>query len=136
MINLSDIAPAFSFVASKGLVPSAGIYKSQEFGNATLVMKGVPISLRFYRDRSQVFVDVGGDVDEWYKLEYVLEFVDSTITQQQLGEPPSSVIMADLLQDRWDKVEDLFRSQQRVLQLQTFAKKKSSDFLDEIFGKK
>jgi hypothetical protein len=135
MIDLADIAPVFSFVVGKGLVPSANTYKPQEFGNATLVMTGLPFSLRFERDRGQVFVDVGSDTCGWYKLEYVLEFVDSSITQQQLGEPPSPAIMADLLQGRWDKVMDLFSDQRGILQLQAFAKQKSSVLLNKIFGK-
>jgi hypothetical protein len=98
-------------------------------------MTGIPFSLRFERDRGQVFVDVGGDESGWYKLEYVLEFVDSAVTQQQLGEPPSPTLMADLLQGRWDKVVDLFSDQQRILQLQVFAKQKSAALLDRIFGK-
>ena len=135
MIDLTDIAPAFSFVIGKGFVPGTSVYKPQEFGNATLVLTGVPFTLRLERDRGQVFVDVGSDTCGWYKLEYVLEFVGSAITQQQLGEPPSPVLMADLLQGRWDEVVDLFSDQWRILQLQAFAKQKSSDLLNKIFGK-
>jgi len=135
MIDLADIAPAFLFVTGKGLVPSASTYKPQEFGNATLVMIGLPFSLRFERDRGQVFVDVGSDESGWYKLEYVLEFVDSSVTQQQLGEPPAPALLASLLQGRWDMVASLFADQQRILQLQVFAKQMSTALLSKIFGK-
>lgn len=135
MIDLTDIAPAFTFVIGKGFVPGTGVYKPQEFGNATLVMTSEPFSLRLERDRGQVFVDVGNDASGWCKLEYVLEFVDNSITQQQLGEPPSPNLMADLLQVRWDKVMTLFGDQQRILQLQAFSKQKSSALLNRIFGK-
>ncbi len=135
MIELADIAPAFSFVVSRGLVPNAGDYKPQEFGNAALVAVGAPFSLRFERDRGQVFVDAGSSAAGWHKLEYVLEFVDSSITQQQLGEPPDPTALANLLQWRWDKVADLFSDQQRTAQLQAFAKQKSAALLGKMFRK-
>lgn len=135
MIDLSEIAPAFSFVVSKGLVPSAGDYGPQEFGNAALVMVGAPFSLRFERDRGQVFVDAGSGAAGWHKLEYILEFVDSSITQQQLGEPPDPTALANLLQVRWDKVADLFSDQQKTSQLQAFDKQKSAALLNKIFRK-
>jgi hypothetical protein len=135
MIDLADIAPAFSFVIGKGFVPGTSVYRPQEFGNATLGMTGIPFSLRFERDRGQVFVDVGNDASGWCKLEYVLEFVDSSITQQQLGEPPSPSLMAGLLQGHWDSVVGLFSNQQRILQLKAFTRQKSAALLNRIFGK-
>ena len=123
------------FVVSKGLVPSVGDYKPQEFGNAALVMIGAPFSLRFERDRGQVFVDAGSNAAGWHKLEYVLEFADSSITQQQLGEPPDPADMANLLAMRWDKVADLFSDQQKTSQLQAFARQKSAALLGKIFRK-
>ena len=135
MINLADIAPDFSFIVSKGLVPSVGNYNPQEFGNAELVMMGAPFSLRFERDRGQVFVDVGSSVAGWQKLEYVLEFVDSSVTQEGLGEAPDPAAMAGLLQARWDEVTSLFNDQQRISQLQAFAKQKSVALLGKLFHK-
>jgi hypothetical protein len=133
MIALADVAPAFSFVVTKGLVPSAGDYRPQEFGNASLLMTGAPFSLRFERDRGQVFVDAGSTAVGWHKLEYVLEFVDNSVTQQQLGEPPDPAAMANLLQLNWDGVVSLFGDQQKVLQLQVFAKEKSAALLGRLF---
>lgn len=135
MIDLADIAPAFSFVVSKGLVPIAGDYKPQEFGNAAFVMVGAPFSLRFERDRGQVFVDAGSNTAGWYKLEYVLEFVDDSVTQQQLGEPPDPAALADLLKVHWDKVASLFSDSQKTSQLQAFAKQRSAALLSKIFRK-
>ena len=135
MINLADIAPAFLFVVTKGLVPSAGVYKPQEFGNASLLMKGVPFSLRFERDRGQVFVDIGGNADEWNKLEYALEFVDRTLTQQQLGEPPGLTTLANLLQTHWNEIADLFEDPQKANQFQAFAQQKTAVLLNAIFRK-
>lgn len=135
MINLADIAPAFSFVVNKGLVQSSATYDPQAFGDASLAMAGEPFSLRFVRDRGQVSVEVGGDVTGWYLLAYVLEFMDSSVTQQQLGEPPAPALLASLLQGRWDKVAYLFSDQQRILQLQAFAKQKSAALLSSIFRK-
>lgn len=135
MLDLADIAPAFSFVMGKGLVPSAGDYRPQEFGNAALVMVGAPFSLRFERDRGQVFVDAGSSAAGWHKLEYVLEFVDSSVTQQQLGEPPDPAAMAGLLQLNWDKVVGVFGDQQKTSQLQAFAKQQSAALLGRLFRK-
>ena len=135
MIDLVDIAPAFSLVVGKGPVPSASNCRPQEFGNAALVMVGAPFSLRFERDRGQVFVDVGSNAAGWHKLEYVLEFVDNSVTQQQLAEPPDPTALANLLQGRWDKVADLFSDQHKTSQLQVFAKQKSAALLSKIFCK-
>ena len=133
--STSDIAPALSFVVGNGLVPSASDYRPQEFGNAALVMVGAPFSLRFARDRGQVFVDAGSSAAGWHKLEYVLEFVDNSVTQQQLGEPPDPAAMANLLQLNWDRVVSLFSDQQKTSQLQAFAKQKSAALVGRLFRK-
>jgi hypothetical protein len=98
-------------------------------------MMGAPFSLRFERDRGQVFVDVGSSVAGWQKLEYVLEFVDSSVTQEGLAEAPDPAAMAGLLQARWDEVTSLFNDQQRISQLQAFAKQKSVALLGKLFHK-
>lgn len=133
MVDLADIAPAFSFVEGKGLVASASDYRPQEFGNAILVMAGGQFSLRFERDRGQVFVDAGGNSIGWHKLEYVLEFVDGSVTQHQLGEPPALAVLANLLEEHWDKVKDVFNDKQKTLQLEAFAKQRSAALLGKIF---
>jgi hypothetical protein len=135
MLNLIDIAPQFTFIANKNLLKSTEHYRQEEFGNAVLVMEGSPFSLRFERDRGQVFVDVGGDSAGWHKLEYVLEFADNTITQGQLGEPPSLVVMAHLLQLNWEKVANLFSDEQKTAQLRSFAGQKSNALLTRLFPK-
>lgn len=134
MTELADIAPAFLFVGDKGFEPGASDYRPQEFGNAALVMVGAPFSLRFERDRGQIFVDAGSTAG-WHKLEYVLEFVDKSVTQQQLGEPPDPAAMAHLLQLNWYKVVSLFSDQQKTSQLEVFAKQKSEALLGQLFRK-
>lgn len=135
MIDLADIAPSFSFVTGKDLVPSAGDYMPDHFGNAVLVMVGSSFSLRFKRDRGQVFVDAGSDAAGWQKLEYVLEFVDGTATQKRLGEPPNLAAMAKVLALNWDKVASLFSDQERSSELQEFAQQKSAAMLGRLFPK-
>ncbi len=135
MIDLADIVPAFSFAVDKGFVTSISDYEPQEFGNAFLVMVGAPFLLRLERDRGQIFVDVGSNAAGWHKLEYVLEFVDNSITQQQLGEPPDPVVMANLLRMHWDEVAELFSDQQNTSQLQAFSKQKSVVLLGKLFRK-
>lgn len=135
MIDIVEIAPAFTFVVEKGLVSSSGDYKSREFGNAVLFMEGVPFSLRLERDRGEVFVDVGNDAVGWHKLEYVIEFLDNSITQQQLGEPPRPDVMAGLLYAYWDKVTSLFNDKNLTQQLKNFEYSKASALLGNIFKK-
>lgn len=135
MIDLGDIAPAFLFVASKGLVPSASTYAPQRFGNALVVMVGSPFSLRIERDRGQVFVDVGSNAAGWHKLEYVLEFVDNSVTQKSLGEPPDTTVMAKLLQLNWDKVASVFSDQEQTSRLRALGKRKSAALVDRLFRK-
>lgn len=135
MINLADIAPTFWFVLGKGLEPGQSDYKPHEFGNAVFEMVGKPFSLRFERDRGQVFVDVGSTVSGWYKLEYVLEFLDKAVSEQQLGAPPNPAVMAGLLQLNWEKVVGLFDDQDRTLQLEIFTKQKSEVLLSKFFRK-
>jgi hypothetical protein len=135
MINLVDIASAFSFIVSKGFVSSSGDYRPQDFGNARLVMTGAPFALQFQRDCGQVFVDIGSDVAGWYKLEYVLEFVDRSITQKQLGEPPDTALQANLLESHWDKVANAINDPQTRLDIEAFSKAKTANFIGGIFGK-
>lgn len=135
MPDLADIAPAFSFVVGKGFVPSASDDRPNEFGNVALVMEGAMFSLRFLRDRGQVFVDAGSGAAAWHQLQYVLEFVDNSITQQQLGEPPDPVVMANLLQLNWDRVASLFSDQQKIPQLEVFTEQKSATLIGRLFRK-
>jgi hypothetical protein len=135
MIDLAQVAPAFSFVEGNGLVQSASAYSPQRFGNAAIIMVGAPFSLRFERDRGDVFVDAGSNAAGWHKLEYVLEFVENSVTQQQLGEPPDTAAMAKLLQLNWDKVVSLFSDQQKISQLQAFTREKSAALLGKLFPK-
>jgi hypothetical protein len=133
MIDLADIAPTFLFLVDKGFVTKASSYRPKEFGNAVLETVGTLFSIQFKRDRGQVFVEIGSDAVGWHSLEYVLEFVDNSITQQRLGEPPDVAVMADLLQLNWAKVAHLFGDSQKILQLQAFAKQKSAALLNGIF---
>ena len=136
MINLVDIASTFSFIADKGLILSAANYDPQAFGDVSLVIAGLPFSLRLVRDRDQVFVDIGNDAAGWYKLEYVLEFVDNSITQKHLSEPPDITLLANLLQGNWDKTSQLFSDEQKMSQLNSFANQKTVDLLSKIFNRK
>lgn len=135
MIDLAELAPAFSFIAAKGFVLNARDYKPQEFGNAIVVMAGPIFSLRFMRDRDQIFIDAGSDEAGWHKLEYVLEFVDNSVSQEQLGEPPDPSTLAKLLQLNWEAVTSLFGNQRRISELQDFSRQKSTDFVGRLFAR-
>lgn len=135
MIGSIDIARAFTFVMDKGFTLCTATYSPQEFGNTHLMMEGAPFSIRLERDRGQGFVNIGNDAVGWHRLEYVLEFLDSSITQQQLGEPPDITLLGNLLQGHWDQVVELFNSQQKERQLEKFAQQKTANYLSKIFGK-
>lgn len=134
MKNLYDIAPDFLFVIEKGFTLESIEYQPKEFGNASLVMLGMPFSIRFERDRGQVFVDIGSDAIGWHKLEYILEFFDNSVGSS-FGKPPEPKILASLLLEYWEKVVDLFSNRQKMLEFQTFAKEKSAALISKIFGK-
>jgi hypothetical protein len=131
-INLVDIAPDFVFIQRKGFVEMSSRHDPQSFGNATLIEAGSFFSLQFTRDRGQVFVDIGSDSFGWHKLEYVLEFVDNSIMQQKLGEPPDPLILAKLLKEHWNKVVQLFSDPQKLVAFKDFAAYKSEVFLKEL----
>jgi hypothetical protein len=132
----SEIAPAFAFLLRRGLVPATSDYRPQEFGNATLIMVGDVVSVRFQRDRGQVFVDVGSQEVGWHKLEYALEVVDRSVTQEQLGEPPDPSKLAQLLEARWTEVVGLLSDPRRVEDLRAFAEQKAAALLGKMFGKR
>jgi biotin-(acetyl-CoA carboxylase) ligase len=68
-----------------------------------------------------------------HKLEYVLEFVNQSITQQQLGEPPDAETLATVLLQNWDEVTRLFSDRRLVSQLQDFSKERTATLLSRIF---
>ncbi len=136
MISLPDIAPSFLFIVGKGFAQTTAVYNPQEFGNASLVMRGAPFSLRFERDRGQVTVDVGNDSSGWQKLEDVIEFVDNSVTQGALGAPPKLDVMARLLEQHWNTIAKLFVDSQEFSRFRTFAKQKAAHLLGTIFPNK
>ena len=133
MIDIEDISPEFSFVAEMGLVTDLQSFQPEAFGNTILIMVGSPFSLRFERDRGQVFVDVGNDMVGWYKLEYVIEFIDNSFSQKQLGEPPSTFLLSMLLRSKWDEIKLIFSSKDLISQLQMFSMSRSNNLLANIF---
>lgn len=135
MINIADIAPAFAFVLHKGFVPGPAIDRPLEFGNAEVELNGEPFSLRFTRERGQILVDIGAKSSGWYKLEYVLEFVDRGVKQSQLGEPPDAAIMSDLLQRNWDEVARVLNDELAMRRLREFSRQRSAALLGAIFPK-
>lgn len=136
MIDLASIAPAFSFVVDKGLLPCACDYRTHDFGVAALVMQGASFSLRFEHDRGQIYVEAGSERTGWHRLEDVLEFVDgSLVGPRSLGESPDLCAMAGLLQSHWDSVAGLFGDRRRMSQLHSFARKKSVALLCSLSRK-
>jgi hypothetical protein len=136
MIDIADIAPTFAFVLHKGFVPGPAIDRPLEFGNAEVELNGQPFSLRLTRERGQILADIGTTSSGWYKLEYVLEFVDRSVTQIQFGEPPDAAIMSDLLQRNWDEVAKVFVDELAMRRLHEFARQRSAALLGAIFPKR
>lgn len=135
MIELSDIAPSFFFLQHEGFVKASDHYKPEEFGNADLVMAGPKFSLKFERDRGQVFVDIGNSDIGWEKLEYALVFVDDGITEEQFGEPPEVTQLANLAKSHWKEIVQLYDDSVNLSAFSDFCKKQSSTFISGIFSK-
>lgn len=76
MIGPSQIAPDFQFAAGRGLAQGSANFHPESFGNAILVMVGLPFSFRFTRDRGQVTVDTSGNGRDWFDLRVVFDFLD------------------------------------------------------------
>jgi hypothetical protein len=135
MIELSDVAPSFSFIQHEGFVRASGQFRPEEFGNADLVMAGPNFSVKFERDRGQVFVDIGNSEIGWEKLEYALVFVDDGITEEQLGAPPEVTRLADLAKSHWREIVQLYGDSATLSAFRAFCKMRSSDFISRIFSK-
>lgn len=135
MIELSEIAPSFSFIQLEGFVKAAERYKPEAFGNADLVMAGPKFSLKFERDRGQIFVDIGSSDTGWEKLEYALLFINQDITEQQLGAPPDVVVLADLAKSHWREIGQLFDDSSNLMAFSIFCKMRSDAFLSGIFSR-
>lgn len=136
MINIDDIAPAFAFLLHKGFIPGPAVDRPLEFGNAQVELNGQAFSLRFTRERGQIFVDIGTTSSGWYKLEYVLEFVDRSVKQSEFGQPPDASIMSDLLQRNWDGVTKVFNDEPAMRRLQEFCRQRSAALLSALFPKR
>lgn len=126
----TDFWAAFSFLIANGLVRQPREGPPRDFRNPELVMIGVAFSLRFERDGWHIFVEVGDNAEGWHKLEHVLEFVDSSVTPQQLGQPPDLSVMAQVLQRNWDKVTSLFSEPDKTVRLRAFADAKTAALLE------
>lgn len=135
MISLDVLAPSFQFLEKKGFVDIFSEYKKSEFGNAILILKGSVFLFRAERDRGQVFFDLGVNSSEWYKLEYVLEYIDSSITQKQLGEPPDPIILAIHFERLIEEITNLFTDDNQILELRQFVLEKSNSMINELFEK-
>lgn len=133
MPTLVEIAPTFSFILARGWTATTVDYRPEEFGNAVIIASGEPFSLKFERDRSQLFVEIGNEASGWFKLEYVVEFLDSSINQQMLGKPPETPILASLLEKHFEQVVKLFRDPDKVRELRIFCVEKSRILLGSIF---
>ncbi len=133
MISLIDIAPAFSFVLEKGLVQSSATYDPKAFGNFYLVLNGKVFSLRIEQDRGQVFIDIHNDLIGWCKLEYIIEFIDSSLREENLGAPPNPTRLANLLKENWAEIEMVFNDKKRIQALKNFIQKKTDNLLKKIF---
>jgi hypothetical protein len=135
MVELSDIAPSFAFVQHEGFVQVSGHYKPEEFGNAVLVMAGQNFSLKFERDRGQIFVDIGNSDIGWEKLEYALIFLDNSIKEEQLGSPPTESRLADLARSNWKKIFQLHEDTVSMSAFKDFCQIQSSNHISRIFSK-
>jgi hypothetical protein len=131
---LQSIAPEFvGFVSDDGFTISSAVVQPEEFGNASIVLDSINFKLRVYTDRGQRFVDVGGNGRDWHKLEYVLEFLDPTCSQDLLDEPPKLDKLAAVLKKNMQAVPNLLASDLAASGFAMFEKRKSADLIAKIF---
>ena len=135
---IHKFVPAFdNLLQQHGFKTVEEIYRPEEFGNALIKMVSSDFQLRFTRDRSQVFVDIAPPAtDRWYKLEYVLEFVDSDICSNDFGAPPEIDKLAKSLEKNYERVRELLSNNIAQLNLERFMKTKANEFITRLFGPK
>jgi hypothetical protein len=132
---IHEFVPGFSnLLQQHGFKKIEEIYRPEEFGNALIKMVSSDFQLRFFRDRSQVVVDIAPpSTDRWHKLEYVLEFVDSSTHSDDFGSPPDIDKLAKSLEKNYHKVRELFSDNVTQLNFEHFVKTKAKDFINRIF---
>lgn len=132
---LQSVAPEFvEFVTSEGFKIAESVAKPEEFGNVSIVLDSSTFKLRVYTDRGQRFVDVGRDGRDWHKLEYVLEFLDPSCSQEWFGEPPRLDKLAEVLKRSIQAISKLLASDLAASGFAMFEKKKAADLIARIFG--
>jgi hypothetical protein len=135
-MHLADVAPDFVFVSHRSFAERVVFYSPEKFGDAEVILAGPSFSLRIKRDRGQVFVDAGTAEGVWFKLEYVLEFVDAALTQDRFGAPPQPAVLAQELERHFAAVEALFADATALPRLEQFCKAKSAALIASIFGRR
>lgn len=134
-VDLSQITPDFKSVLDKnGFQQAEFTYNLGEFGNVSITMKSLDFSLRFYTDRGDIFVDIGDEAIGWYKLEYVLEFLDTEINDKYLSSPPDIKKMANAFNKNYSKIKDLFSLDFLNSGFVEFQNDKSVELIRSIFG--
>jgi hypothetical protein len=136
MISINIIAPDFHFLEKKGFFSISSDYEKNSFGNVVLILKGPVLLFKVTRDRGQLFFDLGVNFNEWYRLECVIEYIDSSVTQRQLGEPPSSKKLAIHFERLIDDISNLFMDNQRLFALRRLEKEKSNLLINRLFNGK
>lgn len=134
-IDFIQIAPDFKNVLDKnGFQQVESAYNLGEFGNVSVTMKSLDFSLRFYTDRGDIFVDIGKEKIGWYKLEYLIEFIDMEINDKYLGSPPDIKKLANAFNQNYSKIKHLFGSDFLNSGFLEFQNKKSAELIKSIFG--
>lgn len=135
MININILAPDFHFLEKMNFVSISSDYRQSDFGNALLILKGPVFFFKVVRDRGQLFFDLGENFNEWHKLEYVIEYIDSSVTQKQLSVPPASKMLAMHFERLINDISNLFTDNQQLLALREFEKEKSNLLMNLLFNK-
>jgi hypothetical protein len=133
---LQSVFPEFAdLIASDGFRVVEAVVKQEAFGNASVVLESSGVHLRIYSDRGQRFVDVSGNGQAWHKLEYVLEFLEPTCSQDWFGEPPELGKLAEGLKRNQEAVSSLLANDLAASDFKVFEQKRSADLIAGIFGK-
>jgi hypothetical protein len=78
------------------------VYSPADFGNAVITMRGPDASLRFVRERGQVFVDLGKTNGDWVDANEVLERAH---LHPYPGQPIEPVRIVNLVCSNYDQLK-------------------------------
>lgn len=131
MVSIEDVWPEFSFLLNHGMIPADGRINSGGFRNAFLVLQGRHFCICLSRDRGDMMVDVGVDLNHMQKLENAIEI----ITGDTLKEPVPLATLAAYTQNNWPALIQGFSDSAWVNALSDYGKRKAEVWYENLSNK-